>query len=171
MNFRAKALIIAGIYALTGIFIAKKLVFLYIYGQEGINVLPINFFEILLFVLTGLIILLAYLTIFIMAKRSNRRLTGKVIKKLFLSLTIGGILLFYLVYKGYSQWIVPAALLIFGLSILMINRVRKNKWMVLAVAEIVLGTIALIAGSGVWFFLILGFGIFPILYGIVRIKK
>lgn len=171
MNFKSKVLIITGIYALIGIFIAKKLIFLYNYGQEGINVLPINFFEILLFVLTGLIILMALLTIFIMAKKSKVRLAGKIKTDLFLSLTIGAVLLFYLVHKGYSQWIVPVALLIFGLSIIKIIRGRKSGWMVLAIAEIVLGIIAWVMGSEVWIFLILGFGVFPILYGITQIKR
>ena len=49
MNYRSKLFILTGIYGLAASFVAQQLFSNYYYGEFGLNVLPINLFELLIF--------------------------------------------------------------------------------------------------------------------------
>lgn len=168
---KARALIYSGIYSILGIVLAKKLFFLYNSGEEGINLLPINFFEIFIFGLEVLIVIITILTFFRLAKKAKTTISGKVKSHIFISLIIASIILFLLLQNGYNQWIVPVALIIYGIIILNLNRLIKNELLFLAIIEIALGIIVLFVENNIWLFLSLGFGFFPILFGIIQLKK
>ena len=82
MDTISKGFIISGFYALLGIYIAKKLIFLYHFGEEGISLLPVNFFEILLFALAKFFFILSLITVYIIAKKDMYYISlKKVIRK------------------------------------------------------------------------------------------
>ncbi len=168
---KARSLIYLGIYALLGIFIAKKLVFQYQFGEDGINLLPINIFEFVLFALALLVVIITIFTFFRLAKKVKTTISGKVKSHIFISLIIASIILFLLLQNGYNQWIVPVALIIYGIIILNLNRLINSKFLFLAIAEIVLGITVLFVENNIWLFLSLGFGVFPILFGIIQLNK
>ncbi|MCK4561790.1 MAG: hypothetical protein KAT78_02700 [Flavobacteriaceae bacterium] len=170
-NMKARILIYSGVYAILGILLAKKLVFFYNYGTEGITVLPINFFEILLFVLTILIVSITLLTIFILAKKREIKISNKIKMHLFLSLVVGGFILFLVLQFGYNQIFVSVILITYGTILLNLNRLIDNRLLFLAIAEIVLGIIILFVENNTWLFLILGLGVLPILFGMINLSK
>jgi len=168
---KARALIYSGIYSILGIVLAKKLFFLYNYSEEGINLLPINFFEIFILGLAVLIAIITIFTFFRLAKKAKTTISGKVKSHIFISMIIASIILFLLLQNGYNQWIVPVALIIYGIIILNLNRLINSELLFLAIAEIALGIIVLFVENNIWLFLSLGFGFFPIIFGIIQLNK
>jgi len=168
---KARMLIYSGIYALIGIILAKKLFFSYYYGDEGINLLPINFFEMVLFVMSILIVIITFLTVFISAKRRKIKIPIKVKRHLFFFFFIGGVVLTILLQYGYNSTLVPTALIIYGIIIIYFQRFLNSNLLLLALAELILGITLFFVENNTWLFLILGFGIFPILFGITELKK
>ncbi|MCK5678224.1 MAG: hypothetical protein KAH72_07085 [Flavobacteriaceae bacterium] len=171
MNSISKSFIFSGIYSLIGIFIASKLIHGYKYSEEGINLLPINFFEFLLIVFAFLIFLISILTTYILARKNNTKISKNQILHFFIPLILGSIILFILLNKGYYR-LVPSVLLIsYGIALLNVNRLVKVNLLFLALSEIIIGIVTYYTENRELLLLAIGFGFFPILYGIYFSKK
>ena len=167
MNYRSKIFIFSGLYALLALFLAKKLFYSYNYGAEGINLLPINFFELILFALVVLTLLITLITISVLVKRSNHSISFK--KRFHLLIpSFMGLIIIFLLFKGnYSNLIVPVSILIYGLILLNLNRFVTSRLLILGLLILLLGIIAFFINQWHWGLLILVFGILPILFGIL----
>jgi len=171
MSFISKVFILSGIYAVLGIYFVKKLIFLYSYGEMGINLLPINLFEILLFAIAVLIAFISTLTTFIIIRKNKVKISLKKRLHFMMPLLIGFLVLFFLIHKNYNELIVPFAIFIYGISLLSFNRFSIYKVIYLGIALIVLGILSFVLNSNGLLFLTLGFGIFPIIFGLIHLRK
>lgn len=165
-NTKALIFILNGIYAFIGIYFSKKLVFTYQYGSDGIDMLPINFFEILLFAIAIVIVAISFLSTYLLTKKRKPKLSGNFNIQIIVTLLLGGITLYLLVQNGFNNLLVPVALIYFGILLLNINRQVMSNLKYLAFAELILGILAFIIFKNDWLLLYLSFGILPIIYGI-----
>ena len=171
MDTISKGFIVSGLYALLGIYLAKKLVFLYHFGEEGINLLPINFFEMLLFALAKFFFILSLFTVYVFAKRDKYSISLK--KRLFfvVPLFVGFLIVFLLMHSNFYEYIVPVSLIIYGMVLLTLNRVTTSNLSFLSISLLVLGFASFVLGYSGWLFLALGFGIFPIIFGLINFRR
>ncbi len=170
MSLKSKIFIVFGIYALLGIYLAKKLIFLYNFGEEGVNLLPIDFFEIFLFVIAFLVTIISIFTAHLIAKRNKRKASKKKIIHILIPVIISFIIIFFLINYNY-YFIAPISIIFYGLILLNLNRLNLGKYFSLGFVEIILGIIAFIIGSKSLIFLGFGFGVAPIIFGLFHYKK
>jgi len=170
MSLKSKVFIVFGIYSLLGIYLVKKLIFLYNYAAEGINLLPIDFFEIFIFVIAIVFVILALITSYIMTKRNKEKVSKKIKAHILIPLFIGFVILFFLMANNLHL-IVLISLIIFGLILLNLTRIKIGSYNLLGIAEIVLALISLVISVNGFLFLSLGFGVFPILFGLYNYRK
>ena len=171
MNYRSKIFIFSGLYALLAIFLAKKMYYDYYYGGLGLNQLPINLFEILLFALAVITILITFITISFLVKRSNQPVSFKKRFNLLIPSFMGLIIIFLLFNTDRDELVVPVAILIYGLILLNLNRFVTSRLVIFGLVILALGITAFFLTQLHWVLLILVFGILPILFGILTILK
>lgn len=171
MNYKGWITILIGVYSLTGLFVAKKLIYGYTIGQQGINVLPINIFELLLFGLALIVILISILTIYIIHRKKSVPISKVKNLYFFLPFSLGMILLFIVANKGYYQLATPILLLTYGLALLILQRVSKSNLLFLGVSEILLGVISLFLIHYHLLILAIGFGLLHFAQGIYYWKN
>jgi hypothetical protein len=142
-----------------------KLTFLYSYGEEGINLLPINFFEIFLYVLAILIFIITVITANILLKKNKVKIGIKKKFNIILPFLIGFLVLFFLINKSYYLYIVPFALLAYGIALFNLNRFTNSNLKILVAAIFILSIIAFLTNYSL-IILALGLGVFPIIFGL-----
>jgi len=167
--------ITAGIYALSGAYIAYKFFdfnpdeIVYSSPSESLfsNLLKVIFLAIIILILaTGTAIFLSY-------KKANKRgekLWNATAKRLLINmavpLIVGGFLILILISKGLIGLIVPFTLLFYGLALYNASKFTYDAVKILGLIEIGLGLIsAYFIGYGLLFWA-LGFGLIHIIYGI-----
>jgi hypothetical protein len=168
--------IMAGIYALSGAFIAYK--FFYFNpdqlvsditgpGSPSSNLLKVIFLAILILILTiGTAIFLSY-------KKANKRrekFWNATAKRLLINMAVplfaGGLLILILISKGLIGLIAPFTLLFYGLALYNASKVTYEEMKSLGLIQIGLGLISsYFIGYGLLFWA-LGFGVVHIIYGI-----
>ena len=165
MNYRSKIFIFSGLYAVLALFLAKELRYSYNYAAEGVNLLPIDFFEYVLFALVVLTLLITFITISVLVKRSNHSISYK--KRFHLLIpSFMGLIIIFLLFKGnYGNLVVPISIIIYGLILLNLNRFVTSRLLILGVLILLLGIAAFFIGNWHWQLLVVVFGILPILFG------
>ena len=171
MNYRSKIFILSGIYALAAIFLTKKLFFNYYFGEGGANVLPINLFEITIYIIALFTFLITLITIAIVVKRKTNPISFKKRFHFLIPSLLGWIIIFLLLQQNMSTLVVPVSIIIFGLILLNLNRFVTSRLVYFGSSLILLGIISFLLPSYNWLFLSLGFGIFPILFGLILLRK
>lgn len=171
MNYRSKIFILSGIYGLISIFLAKKLFFNYYFGAEGTNVLPINLFEIVIFLLALVTFIITLITISIIVKRKTNPISFKKRFHFLIPSLLGWIIIFLMLQQNMSTIVVPVSILIFGLILLNLNRFVTSRLVYFGSSLILLGIISFFLPSNNWLFLSLGFGVFPIVFGLILLRK
>jgi len=171
MNYRSKIFILSGLYALAAVFLAKKLFFNYYFGAEGSNVLPINLFEIVIFSIALFTFILILITISIIVKRKTNPVSFKKRFNFLIPSLLGWIIIFLMLQQNMSSIVVPVSIIIFGLILLNLNRFVTSRLLYFSVLLILLGIISFFLPSNNWLFLILGFGVFPIIFGLIVLRK
>lgn len=166
--------ILAGIYALSGVYIAYAILNFrpdeLFYKPTGISSsgLPA------LLLLAISILLLALVTaVFLSYKRAGKRgekLWNPTAKRLLVSmmvpLSVGGLLLLFMIFNGLLGLLAPFSLLFYGLALFSAGKYTYGEVQVLGLIEVLLGLL------GVWFvefgllFWALGFGVAHIIYGL-----
>ncbi|WP_207535148.1 hypothetical protein [Desertivirga arenae] len=168
--------VLAGVYALTGAFIAYRLVYREgsglrlrdFYVNEPLILWPL--FAIALAVLILSICTGVWLTIR-QAKRKGENFWNPVSKRLLSSLCIplftGGFLILALIARGEYDIIAPVSLIFYGLALVSGSHYTYSDVKFLGFLEIALGLLAaLMPGFGLVFWVI-GFGFLHILYGAI----
>jgi len=169
MKYKSWIGILTGVYALLGIYIAIELIHSFIYAEEGLNMLPLNFVEILFMVLALSILIISLITIFIFKRKNSLKFSNKQGLHFYIPLIIGGILLFIVANKGYYHLIAALSLIYYGGFLLNLNRFLKTNLLIFATAEIILGFTAYFVHDYSLLFLAIGFGFLPISFGIYLI--
>jgi len=184
-NTKFKALsglsaILAGIYALIGVVIAK----LIINRSESIIYLELKNLkfssQLYKIILIALLVFICSLITGIYfseknAKKNNSKLWTPVAKRVFLNFSIpmliGAIFCISVILKGYIDLISPICLLFYGLSLLNISYFTFSETKILGYSILFVGCLALFfSGFGLYLWA-LGFGVFHIVYGIyIHIK-
>lgn len=171
MNYRSKIFILSGLYALVAIYLTKKLFFNYYFGTEGLNVLPINLFEIVVFSIAFFTFILILISVAILVRRKTNPLSFKKRFHFLIPCFMGWVIIFLLLQQNMSNVVVPASIIIFGLILLNLNRFVTSRLVYFGLSLILLGIISFFLPSNNWLFLILGFGFFPIIFGLVLLRK
>ncbi|MGI9532195.1 hypothetical protein [Lutimonas sp.] len=171
MNYRSKIFIYAGVYSILALLLGKLMFSNYVNSAAGLNVLPINFFQFLLFGLAVITLLITLLTSFILVKRSKQELSFKKRFNLLIPCFIGLLIIFFLITGDYIHLIAPVSMMLYGLILLNLNRFVTSRLLRLGITILIIGIAAIFLQKWHWELLILVFGILPVAFGIlIRIK-
>lgn len=171
MNYRSKIFILTGIYGLIAAFVAKLLFSNYYIGESGLNVLPINFFELVIFSWAFFTFLISLITMAVLVKKRTQPFGFKKRFNFLISTLLGWIIIFLLMKQNMTHLIVPVALLLFGSVLLNLNRFVTSRLVYFGLSLMLLGVISFFLPAFKFEFLILGFGIFPIVFGVILMRK
>ena len=176
LSLSGLACIIAGVYALSGAFIAYKI---FNFNPDKIvddNIqsgsLPSGFLKIVF--LAILILILAIGTaIFLSYKKANKsgeKSWNPTVRRLLINMAVpliaGGLLILVLIFKGFIGFIAPFTLLFYGLALYNASKFTFEELRSLGLIEIGLGLISSYFIEYGLLFWTLGFGIVHIIYGI-----
>jgi hypothetical protein len=171
MNYRSKIFILSGLFGLIAIFLTKKLFFAYYFGDNGVDLLPISLFEMLVFGIGVLTYILILVMIAILVKRSNHPVTFKKRFHLLIPSFMGWVILFLLIKEDMSGLVVPSAIIIYGLILLNLNRFVTSRLVYFGLVVLITGFISFLLPSFNWLFMYMAFAILPILFGLVLLRK
>lgn len=171
MNYRSKIFILTGIYGLVAAFVAKLLFSNYYTGEFGLNVLPINLFELVIFSWAFFMFLVSLLTIAILVKKRTQPFGFKKRFNFLISALLGWAIVFLMMKQNMTDLLVPVSLLLFGLVLLNLNRFVTSRLVYFGFSLMLLGMISFFLPENKLVFVILGFGIFPIVFGMILMKK
>jgi len=171
--------IIFGIISIIFIWTVQLILTDYSLGAEGIAMLPISFFEIFIAVFSVIYILISYFTITIINKRRRKKvnlkgwdINSKKIRNVFLSyLFAGGILTYFFVSEGYLKLIIPTSLILYGIACFLTNKYTIGSSKILGLLLILNGIAAFLSPPFMFYLWGVGFGFYPIIYGIYFFKK
>lgn len=171
--------IIFGIISIIFIWLIKILLTSFSLGDEGVGMLPISFFEILIAILSVIYILISYFTITLINKIRRKKLdlkgwetNSKRIRYVFLGLLfIGGILTYFFVSEGNLKLIIPTSLFLVGIACFLAHKNTNGFSKILGILFFINGITVLIFPN--WMFYVWGiaFGIYPIIYSFYIPKK
>jgi hypothetical protein len=171
MNFRSKIFILTGIYFLLGAWLARTLTFQYHHAEMGINLLPLNLFEMVLFAIAFLVFLATCLTIWFLTRKNKSPISMKKRFNFLIPSFVAWIILYLLLDRNHHELIIPVALVLFGLILFNLNRYVTSRLVYFSYSLMLLGVLAFIFREHPWEFLFLGFGLFPIIFGIIVARK
>jgi len=171
--------IIFGIISIIFICIIQLILTDFSLGNEGVSMLPISFFEIIIAAFSFIYILISYFTITIINKRRRKKvrlkgwdLNSKKIRNIFLGFLItAGILTYYFVSEGYLKLIIPTSLILFGIACVLTKKYTIGASKILGGLLVINGIAALLLPPFMFYLWGVGFGIYPIIYGIYYFKK
>lgn len=179
LSLRGITGILAGLISLIFIFGIHLLLSQYASGSSGVSMLPISFFEIVVFGVSFLYILISYFTIVLINKRRRKKLylrkwdfKAKKIRRIYLViLLIGGIFLYFLMTNGLLKLIIPTSLILYGIAGIVSHKHTFGATAVLGLIFFILGVLAILFPSFAFYIWGFGFGICHIVYGVIYYKK
>jgi len=174
LSLRGITGILAGVISLIYIFGIHLLLLQYASGSSGDSVLPISFFEILIFSISFIYILISYFTIAIINKRRRKKIyfrnwdfKAKHILRIYLMhLLVGGIILYFLMANGLIKLIIPTSLILYGIAGIVSNRYTYGASAILGIVFLILGFLALLFPSLAFYLWGFAFGVCHIAYGL-----
>jgi hypothetical protein len=137
----------------------------------GANVLPINLFEFVLFGIGMVVFLISVATAYVLARRSKVPISFKKRFNFLIPAFVGWIILFLLLTQNQSELTGPVALILYGLILFNLKRYVTSRLVYVASILIVLGLLAFFFNGRPWIFLILGFSVVPILFGLIARRQ
>ena len=168
--------IMAGVYALTGAYIANSLIFFNTDAviHEPIDLLVMSGDVLKLFLLAIVILVLAVGTAIYLShrksKKNGKRIWNSAARRLVMHMAIplgtGGVFILFLVSYGLHGLIIPSTLIFYGLTLLNASKFALEEFKSLGIIEIVLGLTACYFVECSLIFWAVGFGIMHIIYGI-----
>ena len=176
MSLSGVASIVAGIYALTGAFIAYK-----IFGIDSGQILtnttqPGNFTpELLKLIPIAIIVLILAVGTAVLlssrkaAKRREKFLSPtavRLVRNMAVPLITGGLLILILMFKGMIALLTPVSLIFYGMALYNAGELTYKEVKSLGLIDIVLGLTGAYFQAYGFLFWIIGFGVFHIIYGI-----
>lgn len=171
--------IIFGIISIIFIWFIKILLNSFSLGDEGVGMLPISFFEILMAIVALIYILICYFTIVLINKKRRKKLglkgweySSKKIRNIFISFLItGGILTYSFVSEGNLKLIIPTSLILFGIASVITNKYTNSTTNIFGILFIVNGIVAILFPQFMFYVWGVAFGIYPIIYSFYTPKK
>ena len=171
--------LLIGIYCFLALFLIRFLTDGYSSGEVMSSMLPVLFIEIFVSVTALLFIVISLLTLWVRARRKAKKrntiLWSPISKKLRLHLLIPllffSIVLLLIANYGYYTLITPLAILFYGILLLNLSRFTHKRLKILAGSEIILAVLAYFIYNNELLFLILGFGLFHMVYGMLTFKQ
>jgi len=148
-------------------------------ASEGISLLPISFFEIVIALISLLYIVISYLTVVLINKRRRKKinlkgweLNSKIIVRIFLFLLfLGGILGYLFLKNGFLKLLIPMALILYGLGCILAKKQTIGASKIIGVFFILQGLLAYFNPNLMFYFFGIGFGGFHIIYGMLYYLK
>lgn len=179
MSLRGSTGIFTGIFSLIFIFGIHLLLSQYTSGSSSVSMLPISFFEILLFGLSFLYIIISYFTIVLINKRRRKKIylrkwdfKAKKIRRIYLVfLLFGGFMLYFLMTNGLLKFIIPASLILYGIAGIVSNKYTYGATSILGFIFVILGGLAILFSGFAFYLWGFAFGICHIVYGLVYFSK
>ncbi|MDF1517151.1 MAG: hypothetical protein RQ864_11765 [Lutibacter sp.] len=179
LSLRGSTGIFAGIFSLIFIFGIHLLMSQYTSSSASVSVLPISFFEILIFSISFLYILISYFTIVLINTIRRKKLylkkwdfKAKKIRRIYLVfLLLGSIILYFLMTNGLLKLIIPTSLIIYGIAGIVSNNHTFGATAVLGFVFIILGGLAILFPGFAFYVWGFAFGIGHIIYGLVYFRK
>ena len=171
--------ILLGLYGFSAVYMINILTSGESSGIELISQLPLLFLQIGVTVVVVVFILISLFTLWIRAKIATKRnkqkfsvtLTKKISWLTLISLLVLLIIIILISNKGYFSLTAPLSLFFYGLFLLNLSRFSSKGVLYLALAEIILAIAAYFIYDKEIIFLAVGFGLLPLLYGIVTFIK
>jgi len=171
--------IIFGIISIIFIWFIKILLNSFSLGDEGVGMLPISFFEILIAMVVLIYILISYFTIVLINKKRRKKLglkgwefSSKKIRTIFISFMItGGILTYSFVSEGNLKLIIPASLILFGIACVLTNKYTSGFSKIFGVLFLINGIMCILFPQFMFYLWGMAFGIYPIIYSFYTPKK
>lgn len=166
--------ILLGLYGFSAVYLINILISGESSGIELVSQLPLLFLQIGVTVIAVVFILISLFTLWIGAKITRKRnkqnfsnaLTKKIRWQTLISLLVLLIIIILISNKGYFSLTAPLSLFFYGLFLLNLSRISSKGLIYLALAEIILAIVAYFIYDTEIIFLAIGFGLFPILFGI-----
>ena len=171
--------ILLGFYGFAAVYMINILTSGESSGIELVSQLPLLFLQIGVTVTAVFFILISLFTLWIRAKITRKRkkqqfsvaLTKKIRWQTLISLLVLLIIIILISNKGYFSLTTPLSLFFYGLFFLNLSRFSSKGLIYLAFAEIILAIAAYFIYDKEIIFLAAGFGLLPLLYGIVTFIK
>jgi hypothetical protein len=175
LSLRGITGIFLGVFSLIFIFGIHLLLSQYASGSSGVSLLPISFFEILIFGISFLYILIAYFTIILINKRRRKKIylrkwdfKAKKIRRFYLVLLlIGGIILYFIMAKGQIKLVIPASMILYGMAGVLSNKQTFGATAILGFVFIILGIFAIVFPFMAFYLWGFAFGVCHIVYGLI----
>ncbi|VAW20132.1 hypothetical protein MNBD_BACTEROID04-1676 [hydrothermal vent metagenome] len=146
----------------------------YLSVSEGVSLLPISFFQLLLVAICFFFILFSYILILFINKKRKKRnskkweINERKIRRIYLiHLIFGGIILYYIVFLGELKLIIPTSLILYGIAGILVDKYTRGSTKILGILFIFNGILALIYPSYSFILWGIAFGIYHICYGII----
>jgi len=179
LSLRGNTGIFAGTISLIYIYGIHLLLVQYASGSAGVSMLPISFFEILIFSISFLYILISYFTIVLINKRRRKKLylrkwdfKAKKIRRIYLMLLLlGGIILYFLMTGGQIKLVIPTSMILYGIAGIVSNKRTYGATAILGMVFIILGVLALLFPGLAFYLWGFAFGVCHIIYGLVYYRK
>lgn len=148
-------------------------------ASQGVSLLPISFFEIIIALISLLYIVISYLTVVLINKRRRKiinlkgwDLNSKKIVRIFLFLLIiGGILGYLFLKNGFLKFIIPAVLILFGLGCILVKKQTIGDSKILGGFFILQGLLTYFNPNLMFYIFGISFGGFHIIYGMLYYLK
>jgi hypothetical protein len=175
MSLSGLAGIMAGIYALAGVFIAYKFFGFDPEAYNRENISTSNASGLMnVIILAMVVLLLAVGTAILLsskkAKKSGERSWNPIAKRMVFHMAVplvaGGLLILIVILKGLAGWMIPFSLIFYGLALFNASKFTYGEVSSLGLIQVALGLFSVyFTGLGLLFWAI-GFGIVHIIYGI-----
>ncbi len=171
--------ILLGIYGLLTVYVLDVLTSSYGDGFGGSSQLPIALLEMGIMGLVIVMIGISLLTLWWRARRKVKKQAGKgwnLLSKKLRFQTLLLVLFFIAVLivianQGYYSLLTPLSLFLYGVLLLNTNRLSSGKIKYIGFVAILLAILAYFIYDRELLFLAIGFGILPIVFGMVTLKK
>jgi len=175
LSLRGITGIFLGVFSLIFIFGIHLLLSQYASSSAGVSVLPISFFEMLIFGVSFFYILISYITITLINRKRRKNIfirkwdfKAKKIRRIYLIfLLLGGIILYFLMKNGLLKFIIPASLILYGIAGIVSNKHTFGATAIMGLIFFILGVLAFLFPSFAFYVWGFAFGIGHIIYGLV----
>lgn len=167
--------IFAGVISLIYIYGIHLLLSQYASGSAGVSMLPITFFEMLIFGVTLLYILISYITITLINRKRRKKIylrkwdfKAKKIRRIYLVfLLLGGIILYFLMASGLLKFLIPTSLILYGIAGIISNKHTFGATAIMGFVFLILGGLAIVFPGFAFYIWGFCFGICHLVYGLI----
>lgn len=179
LSLRGTPGILLGVISLIYVYLIRSFIHQFPSANGSLSLLPISFFEIILVIISFLFMFISYLIIVLINRKRRKKLhlkgwelkSIKIRRVYFIHLILGAIILYILINQGLIKLIIPASLLLYGISSIIANNYTLGKTNYLGVFFLINGILSILNPNQQFILWGLAFGGYHIIYGIFYHKK